>query len=144
MSEISCFHRENRRSANCRTGSKSLTHLKSITEHRTNPYHLETLLWAWVLLMISMGRMGVFRLLEESAHGAPCEVVTTSISKSLERIFAWVAPMIQLAAAGDFATLMERLGAQQNYHDRYEKRSRVSMPDRVAIALKLQPALPLT
>ena len=120
--------------------SKSLTHLKAIAGHRTNPYHLETLLWAWVLLMVGMGRMGVFRLLEEPAHGAPPEAITTSISKSLKRIYAWVAPMIQLAAAGDFATLMERLRAQQNYLDRYEKRSRVSMPDRVARALKLQPS----
>jgi len=124
--------------------SKSLTHLKSIAEHRTNTYHVETLLWAWALLMISMGNLGVFRLLEEPARGAPCEAIVVSISKSLERIFAWVAPMIQLAAAGDFVTLMARLAEQQNYHDRYEKRSRLSMSDRITIALKLRSALPLT
>ena len=91
-----------------------------------------------------MGNLGVFRLLEEPARGAPCEAIVVSISKSLERIFAWVAPMIQLAAAGDFVTLMARLAEQQNYHDRYEKRSRLSMSDRITIALKLRSALPLT
>lgn len=124
--------------------SKSQTHLLKFAGHRTNRYHAEMLLWAWMLLMISVSKLGIFRLLAPAAGGAAPEVVSTSIFKGIERIYQWIAPSIELAAAGDFPTLMERLRAQQEYHDRYEKRSRISMPQRVAKALKLQSMLGLT
>jgi hypothetical protein len=124
--------------------SKSQTGLLKIAGHKTNRHHAEMLLWAWMLLMISMSKLGIFRLLEPGAKGVAPEVVTTSIFKGIERIHQWIAPSIELAAAGDFATLMERLRAQQEYHDRYEKRARISMPQRVAMALQLQSVLGLT
>jgi len=65
------------------------------------------------------------------------EVVEASIFKGIDRILQWIAPAIELAAAGSFEALMERLRQQQRYHDRYEKRSRVSMPQLVEKALKL-------
>jgi hypothetical protein len=118
--------------------SKSQTGLVKIAGHKTNAHHVQMLLWAWMLLMISMGRYGVFRLLELPAGGADPEIITASIFKSIERIFQLIAPSIELAAAGDIITLLERLSAQQAYHDRYEKRSRISMPQRVARALQIE------
>lgn len=117
--------------------SKSQTRLPKIARHRTNQYHLEMLLWAWMLLMISMGSLGIFRLLEPVTPGADPEIVTASIFKGIERIYQWIGPSIELAAAGDFGALLDRLRMQQKYHDRYEKRARISMPQRVAAALKL-------
>lgn len=125
--------------------AKSQTSLLKIARHRTNPHHAEMLLWAWMLLMISMSKQGVFRLLEHVSDDAAPEVVTNSIFKGIERILGWIAPSIELAATeGDFGILMDRLRMQQRYHDQYEKRSRISMPDRVARALGLQSKLSLT
>lgn len=121
--------------------SKSQTGLTGIARHRTNPFHVAMLLWAWMLMMISMGNMGVFRLLDPGAPGEPPEVVATSIFKGVDRILGWVAPGIELHAAGNFETLWERLQQQQDYHDRYEKRRRISIPQRATRALNLQSAV---
>lgn len=117
---------------------KSQTRLQKIARHKTNCHHAHMLVWAWVLLMVSISGCGVFRLLKPSPDEADPEVIAVSIFKSIERIIQWVAASLELAAAGDFAALMERLKLQQAYHDRYEKRLRISMPQRVAMALKLE------
>jgi len=117
--------------------AKSQTGLLKIAGHRTNRDHVEMLIWAWVLLMISMGKLGIFRLVEIASGSPSPEVVEASIFKGIDRILQWIAPAIELAAAGSFEALMERLRQQQRYHDCYEKRSRVSMPQLVEKALKL-------
>jgi len=117
--------------------AKSQTGLLKIARHRTNRHHVEMLIWAWVLLMVSMGKLGVFRLVEIASRSTSPEIIEASIFKGIDRILKWIAPGIELAAAGSFGELMERLRQQQRYHDCYEKRARVSMPQLVERALKL-------
>ena len=122
--------------------SKSQTALLKVVGHRTNRHHAEVLLWAWLLMMISMSRQGFFRLCapcEPSSSAGGIEVIKASIFKSVEKIMLWFAISIELACAGDIPTLMKRLSAQQEYHDQYEKRRRISMPDRLNRALELEP-----
>jgi len=117
--------------------AKSQTGLLKIARHRTNRHHVEMLIWAWVLLMVSMGKLGVFRLVEIASGSTSPSIIEASIFKGIDRILKWIAPGIELAAAGSFGELMERLRQQQRYHDCYEKRARVSMPQLVERALKL-------
>lgn len=124
--------------------SKGPAGLQGIARHRTSPAHVEMLLWAWMLLMITVGNMGVFRLLEPGAPGTAPEVVHAGIFKGIGRILGWVAHSLELDAAGDFASLTERLRQQQDYHGKYEKRRRISIPQRLAKALKPRPVALLT
>jgi hypothetical protein len=90
------------------------------------------LIWAWLLMMISLSARGIFRLCGPGGRG----VIGASIFKSIAKVLQWFALGIELACAGSIEALMQRLAAQQEYHDRYEKRRRISMPDRLARALK--------
>jgi hypothetical protein len=117
--------------------AKSQTKLLNAARHHTNEHHAEVLIWAWLLLMITLSQNGMFRLLEPNAETGEMEAVETSIFKGIERILQLIPPVLELAAAGSFATLMERLRAQQVYHDRYEKRKRLSIPQKLARALRL-------
>jgi hypothetical protein len=112
--------------------SKSQTDLLKVAGHRTNRHHAEALIWAWLLMMISLSARGIFRLCGPGGRG----VIGASIFKSIAKVLQWFALGIELACAGSIEALMQRLAAQQGYHDRYEKRRRISMPDRLARALK--------
>ncbi len=119
--------------------SKSHTDLLKVAGHRTNKHHAQVLIWAWLLMMITLSGQGLFRLYDPSAGaGGEQALVEVSIFKSIGRILAWVALSIELSFAGDLSELMERLMGQLSYHDRYEKRSRISMPQRFAMALQLE------
>jgi hypothetical protein len=113
--------------------SKSQTGLLKAAGHRTNRHHAEVLIWAWLLMMISLSRQGVFRLVEPGPQGN--EILTASIFKSIGKILQWIPLSIELAHAGDIPTLLERLREQQRYHDRYECRRRISLPQRLQMAL---------
>jgi hypothetical protein len=112
--------------------SKSHTSLLRVAGHRTNRYHAEALIWAWLLMMISLSGKGIFRLCEPGGR----DVIGASIFKSIGKVLQWFALGIELACARDIPTLMLRLIEQQEYHDRYEKRRRISMPDRLRMALE--------
>ena len=115
--------------------SKSQTALLKVAGHRTNRYHAEALIWAWLLMMVTLSGQGIFRLCGSGGR----EIIEASIFKSIEKIVQWFALGIEMACAGDIATLMGRLTLQQEYHDRYEKRQRISIPKRLARALDSAP-----
>jgi len=110
---------------------KSDTSIRKAAGHRTNRHHAELLVWSWLLMMILLSTRGLFRL---SGLGGR-DVVEISIFKSIARVLQWVALSIEISCAGSVEVLMERLIRQQSYHDRYETRKRISMPDRLEIAL---------
>lgn len=60
-----------------------------------------------------------------------------SIFKSIERMIKFVCQSIELEYAGDMESFSQRRSKQQDYHDRYEKRSQRSMPKTVGLALNL-------
>lgn len=111
--------------------AKSQSELLKVAGHRTNRHHAEALVWAWLLMMVALSTGGAFRLC--GPGGA--DIVETSIFKSVDRVIRWLALGIELAGAGDIPTLLRRLTTQQEYHDRYEKRNRISIPDRFRMAL---------
>ena len=113
--------------------SKSQTGLLKVAGHRTNKHHAEVLIWAWLLMMISLSRQGIFRLVEHHSQGN--EAITASVFKSIGKILQWIPLSIGLAHAGDIPTLLERLREQQDYHDCYERRQRISLPQRFQMAL---------
>lgn len=113
--------------------SKSQTGLLKLAGHRTNKHHAEVLIWAWLLMMISLSRQGVFRLVEHHSQGN--EAITASVFKSIGKILQWIPLSIELAHAGDTSALLERLREQQDYHDCYERRQRISLPQRFQMAL---------
>ena len=119
--------------------SKSQSDQLTVAGHRTNRHHAEALVWAWLLMMVALSTQGVFRLC--GPGGA--DIVETSIFKSVDRVIRWLALGIELAGAADIPTLLRRLTTQQEYHDRYEKRNRISIPDRFRMALghNLKPRL---
>lgn len=124
--------------------AKSQTPLPKIAKHQSNRYHIETLLWAWMLLMIGLSQHGIFRLRESTENSATGIEIKHSVFKSIKRILQWAALSIELASAGSIQVLFERLQAQMDYHDRYEKRERISLPRRLSIALEPQFAISLT
>lgn len=115
--------------------SKSQTALLKVAGHRTNRYHAEALIWAWLLMMVALSGQGIFRLCGPGGR----EIIEASIFKSIGKIVQWFASSIELGCAGDNDTLMERLRLQQEYHDRYERRKRISIPERLARALDSGP-----
>ncbi len=117
--------------------SKSHTALLKLAGHRTNKHHAEALIWAWLLMMITLSGQGIFRLCGAGGQ----EIIGVSVFKSIEKIVQWFAVSIELACAGNIATLMERLSSQQAYHDRFERRRRISIPQRLARALESEPGL---
>ncbi|MCP4239000.1 MAG: transposase [bacterium] len=117
--------------------SKSHTALLKLAGHRTNKLHAEALIWAWLLMMITLSGQGIFRLCGAGGQ----EIIGVSVFKSIEKIVQWFAVSIELACAGNIATLMERLSSQQAYHDRFERRRRISIPQRLARALESEPGL---
>jgi hypothetical protein len=124
--------------------SKSQTALLKVASHRTNRYHAETLIWSWLLMMITLSGQGMFRLCAPCGPASPAgevEVIEASIYKSIGKIVNWFGMSIELACAVDIPTLMGRLASQQEYHDRYEKRQRISMPARLNRALEFEPNL---
>jgi len=110
---------------------KSHTSLRKAAGHRTNRHHAELLVWSCLLMMTLLSTQGLFRL---SGSGGR-KVVEISIFKSIARVLGWFALSIEISCAGSIEVLMERLIRQQSYHDRYETRTRISMPDRLKIAL---------
>ena len=119
--------------------SKSQTDLLKVAGHRTNKHHAEVLIWAWLLMMISLSGQGVFRLMEPHSRGN--EEITASIFKSVGKLLQWTSLSIELAHAGNLQTLLERLRKQQSYHDRYERRRRISLPQRLQMALRSHNAM---
>lgn len=115
--------------------SKSHTALLRVAGHRTNKHHAELMIWSWLLMMITLSAQGIFRLWERGV-GA----IEESIFKSISKVLLWVTLSIELACAGSATELMERLIYQQQYHDRYEKRGRVSLAQRLTMALQPHPA----
>lgn len=113
---------------------KSHTGLLKIARHRTNRHHVEILILAWLLLMISLSQQGIFRLYDTNGSG-DSKVMEASIFKSIGRILHWVTLGIELSRAGSITALLQRLGEQQAYHDRYERRKRISLPQRLLLAL---------
>ena len=116
--------------------AKSHTKLRKIAKHRSNKYHVQILIWTWLLLMIGLSQRGMFRMLEESEHRA--EQIEHSVFKSIGRIIQWTALALEIAATGSIEALLERLREQLDYHDRYEKRRRKSLPERLANVLNTE------
>ena len=112
--------------------SKSQSVLLKVAGHRTNRYHAEALVWAWLLMMITLSGEGIFRLCGEGGN----DVVEVSIFKSIGKVLQWFVIGIEQACAGSIQELMRRLAKQQEYHDTYEKRSRVTMANRLKMALE--------
>ena len=121
---------------------KSHTALLKIARHRTNRHHVEILILAWLLLMITLSRQGFFRLHELNESG-DSKVMEASVFKSIGRILHWVTLGIELSWAGSLPALLQRLGDQQTCHDRYERRQRTSLPQRLLLALDFPNDLPL-
>jgi len=116
--------------------SKSHTKLQKITKHRSNKYHVQILIWAWLLLMIELSRGGIFRMLEENENRA--EQIEQSLFKSIGRIMQWMTIGIELATVTTIEALLERLRVQMEYHDGYEERRRKSLPERLADLLNAE------
>lgn len=120
--------------------AKSHTKLRNIAKHRSNKYHVKILIWAWLLLMIGLSRSGMFRMLEECENQA--EHIEHSVFKPIGRVIQWSALALEITATGSIEALLERLREQLDYHDRYEKRRRKSLPERLANVLNSE-ILPL-
>lgn len=116
--------------------AKSQTKLNKLLAHRSNPHHIELLLWGWVLAMVHLGMRGVFAMAEikPGADGSTeVEVVERSVFRAMERLLQLAVLSIELAATGSLEELLRRYMVQIDYHDRYEKRrKRVSLPQRMS------------
>ena len=126
--------------------AKSETKLSKLVGHRSNPHHIDLLLWGWILAMVEFGKMGFFATIESRLRSdgrSECVPVERSIFKAMERLLEIAATAIELAAAGSLAELMRRTMAQIEYHDRYEKRERKSLPALIGRALNLHHAYAL-
>ena len=126
--------------------AKSETKLSKLVGHRSNPHHIDLLLWGWILAMVEFGKMGFFATIESRLRSdgrSECVPVERSIFKAMERLLEIAATAIELAAAGSLAELMRRTMAQIEYHDRYEKRERKSLPALIGRVLNLHHAYAL-
>lgn len=121
---------------------KSHTALNTIAAHRSNRYHVELLLWAWLMLMVILSGRGVFAMTAPSidADGdAPPDgemrlrILRRSQFKIMARLKRYVALAIQLSAAKNIAALIRDLTVQDEYHNQYERRiDRTSLPGRLS------------
>ena len=78
--------------------AKSNTKLRKIAKHRRNKYHVQILIWTWLLLMIGLSGSGIFRMLEENENRA--EQIEHNVFKSNDRIIQWSALALEIAATG--------------------------------------------
>ncbi len=124
--------------------AKSETHLNDLLTHRSNPHHIQLLLWGWILGMVKLGTTHLLSLTDQQMSGAgeiTLKPVEHSVFKSMKRLLQLCVLQIQLTAAGTVEELIRRFKIQCNYHDRYEKRKRISIPDRIQRVLEIPPDL---
>ena len=129
---------------------KSYTPLEKIAFHRTNRYHAEVMLWAWLFLMVGLSSQSVFAMAEIrtslpsqiDAEGAVADhpklqVLNRSVFKIMPQLLRLVSYVIKSQWLHDRATLVERLLVQCDYHNQYEKRKdRISLPQRLESMLQ--------
>jgi len=115
--------------------AKSQTRLKRLLKHRSNPHHIDVLMWGWVLSMVHLGMRRVFAMSEFESAGNTAikvEAIEHSVFKSMERLLQLTVLEIELKATGSLSELMRRYRTQLSYHDRYEKRrERMPLPQRM-------------
>ena len=124
--------------------AKSETRLEQLLEHRSNPHHIQLLLWGWILGMVKLGMANLLGVAEQKidAQGELTPMPKEhSIFKSMKRLLQLCVLQIQLAAARTIEELVRRMETQYNYHDRYEKRKRISIPDRLQRVIDNPPDL---
>lgn len=125
---------------------KSHTWLEKLACHRTNRYHAEVLLWAWLLLMIGLSGQSVFAMAEvqfvagkkPGRIGDPptgitrFRILNRSLFKIMPQLLRIVALSLLHTSIPNGTSLIERFVIQCEYHNVYEKRkSRISLPQRL-------------
>ena len=130
---------------------KSHTPLKKIACHRTNPYHAEVMLWAWLFLMVGLSSQSVFAMAEVRIFPPPqfeaqrpftvhprLHVLNRSAFKIMPQLLRLISYAIKTQWLPDGATLVERILVQCDYHNQYEKRNdRISLPQRLRSMLQI-------
>lgn len=118
---------------------KSHTALSAIAAHRSNEYHVQTLLNAWLCVLVLAARTGAFALaLPEKADKSDQRLQPNFLSllKVVPKVFAILGSLLEACASP--GQLLRRWACQMAYHDRYERRSgRRNMAESLAAVLEL-------
>ena len=118
---------------------KSCTPLDAIARHRSNPEHLQTLLYGWLSLVVLAIKSGAFALMKETA-GKVRKLVPNPMSllKTMPKVFEMLRMVLFMSSAPNLEELLARWLAQSEYHDRYETRDkRTNMARMTAEALEI-------
>lgn len=121
---------------------KSYTPGKLLASHRSNKHHIQTLLYAWLCLIVVATKTGAFALVK--ASGAARAVYNPlSLLKIMPKVFELLRITLWLACDRNLNSLLERWLLQIEYHDRYEKRqNRINMAEMAAKTLGFDLANP--
>ena len=92
-----------------------------LARHHSNPYHIQVLILAWLCLVVLATKTGWFSIALNNKSGE-LKPNCVSLMKIIAKLFPLLNHMLLFAATPDFATLMNRMARQINYHDTYEKR----------------------
>jgi len=116
---------------------KSCTPLEAIATHRSNANHIQTLLHAWLCLVVVAVKTGAFALVKQVA-GAARKFVPNLLSllKTMPKVFETLHMTLFVSSAPSLGELLAKCLAQSEYHDRYEARNkRTNMARMTAAAL---------
>jgi hypothetical protein len=117
---------------------KSYTPGMKLARHRSNPYHLQVMVLAWLCLVVLATRTGSFALAVASDAGSGLAPNCLSLLKTAARVFQLMGVLLFMACAPDPNVLIERWKRQMTYHDQYERRNnRKNMAQLLDQALEL-------
>ena len=116
---------------------KSYTPVEAISEHKSNPEHLQMLLYGWLCLTAAATQTGAFALARPRRSASnKMKPNLLSLLKLLPKVFEMFRVALFHSCSSEPGDLIWRWMAQYEYHDRYEKRKkRTNMAEITAAAL---------
>ena len=116
---------------------KSYTPVEAISEHRSNPQHLQLLLYGWLCLTAVATQTGTFAVIKpKDKNGAKMAPNLLSLLKVIPKVFDLFRVALSHAYGSRLGDLIRRWMVQIEYHDKYEnRRTRTNMAELTAAAL---------